>query len=591
MRRREAVAWLFSAVLGVGLVAALLTSRRTTETAPSSIVRFQVTPPEKTFFMAAMGAPDGSNSGTISPDGSMLAFVATDDTGKTLLWIRPLDSLAARALPTSDGASFPFWSPDSRYLGFFTPTRLKKIAPEGGPAQTLFELQGNTPRGGTWNRQGVILFATAGSPIVRISADGGPTSPVTAPNAESSSHQWPLFLPDDEHFLYYSAGARAVFVASLASGTIKKVTASDTNAILAPPGQMLFVRESTLFSQAFDTGRLELAGEPKPVVEQISWSPSPWNLAAASASATGTLTYRVGSISRNQIAWLDRSGRILLTAGPPGDYLSPALSPDETRVAFTRRDDQLAGDIWIMDLARQTRSRVTFDPGSDIYPIWSNDGSRIYYQSLQLGIVATSVTGTGAPERLLHSPSNAMLIPSQALAGNRLLFFGDFGGKTGFDTYVMPVAPEAKAAPLLQNPFSDVEAQMSPDEKWIAYAATETGIYEVFVQPVPATGRKWQISNGGGRQPMWRRDGRELFFVTNDRKFYSVEVRAAAEFEFGEPRFLYEMPANTVSVRNSYVPSRDGQRFLVNRQLDTTVPPINVVVNWQEELRQRVPAR
>jgi Tol biopolymer transport system component len=259
--------------------------------------------------------------------------------------------------------------------------------------------------------------------------------------------------------------------------------------------------------------------------------------------------------------------------------LSPALSPDETKVVFTRRDDQSAGDIWTMDLTRQTLSRFTFDAGSEIYPVWSSDGQTIAYESTRDGLFAKNADGTGAISQLLTTPSS--LVPTQILSDRKLVvFFGDFGGATGFDTYVLPLAAGAKPTPVIQSPVTDVEAQLSPDARWMAYASTETSTYDVFVQPYPTTGAKFQISTGGGRQPSWRRDGRELFFVTNDRKFYAVDVRAGATFEHSAPRFLFNMPANTISVRNSYVPSRDGQRFLVNVVLDTAVPPINVDLDW-----------
>lgn len=583
--RRERFAWLIAAV-SVALAAVIgLTSRGSQAAAASPIVRFQVAAADKTSFATSIGAPEGSNGGTISPDGSTLAFAAGDASGKILLWVRRLDSAVARPLPSTEGAAFPFWSPDSRFLGFFTTNRLKKVAVEGGPAQTLCELAA-TPRGGSWNTRGEVIFATAGSPVFRVSADGGEPTPVLNPDAQTVNCQWPWFLPDDDHFLYYGAAARAIFLGSLASGAIKRITASDTNAVFVAPRYLFFVREGSLLVQDFDLTRFDATGEARPVVEQISWALTPWNLGAFSVSTNGTLSYRGGGGSQTQLTWFDRSGRPVGAVGPPGDYLSPALSPDETKVAFTRRDDQPSGDIWILDLVRQTRSRVTTSPSSDIFPVWSNDGASIIYESIQDGFVATSVTGVGAPTRIL-SPTSApkgsaygMLIPSQVLPDNRLLFFGDFLGKTAFDIYFLALSGDGKPVPIVHTPFSDAEPQVSPDGKWIAYASTETGDYDVFVEPFPSTGAKIPISNGGGRQPMWSADGRELFFVTKDRKLFVAEVKPGTGSPFGEPRFLFDMPANVLSVRNSYLASRDGKRFLVNRLLDTTVPPINVVLNW-----------
>ena len=577
--RREMVAW----ALVVALIAALIVGvprpgARTPPRSASPLARFQVDPPDKTSWAAPLGGPEGSNGGTISPDGSTLAFVAADAGGKTMLWLRRIDTFVPKPLAGTEGAAFPFWAPDSRSVAFFTLTRLKRIAATGGPAQTIVELS-STARGGTWNARGDILFATAGSAILRVSAEGGQAVPVTKPDPENPGHQWPSFLPDGERFLYYGSGTRAVFLASLSSGTIKRLFPSDTNAVFAPPNGVLFVREGALFAQSFNLDRSELVGEPKPVAEQVSWSLTPWNYGAFSVSATGVLTYRHTGGTRSQFAWYDRSGRLLSTIASPGDYLSPTLSPDETKVAFTRRDDQPAGDIWILDLVRQTLGRFTFEPSSEIYPVWSPDGSTIAYESTRDGLFARKADGTGSAKHLFGAASS--LIPTEIVPGsNEVLFFADFGGSTGFDVFLLPPTANAKPTPVLHGPATEVEAHMSPDRKWIAYASTEAGAYEVFVQPYPATGARWQISSGGGRQPMWRQDGRELYFVTDDRKFYAVDIRAGAAFDFGTPHYLFDIPANTISVRNSYVPGRDGQRFLVNRLLESASPAISVDLDW-----------
>ena len=591
LRRREVAAWAIVAALAVALGVGWMTWRRAqTPPAPRVVARFQVNPPDKSAWVATLGAPAGSNSGTISPDGRMLAFVATDPKGKPVLWVRPIDSFSARALEGTDGAAFPFWSPDSRFLGFFTQTRLKRVSADGGPVQTVTELS-STPRGGSWGSDGVILLATAGSPIWRVAADGGSLTAVSKPDAKNPGHQWPSFLPDGRHFLYYGSGSREVFLGSLEAGSIKALFPSDSNAIFAPPGNILFVREGALFAQPFDVERHELAGEAAPLVTQVSWTISPWNLGAFSVSGNGTLTYRLYGGNSSQFAWYDRSGRQLQLVGPPGDYGAPSLSPDETKVAFTRRDDQAAGDIWTMDLARQTVSRFTFDAGSDIYPVWSSDGRTIVYESTKDGLFARNADGTGTATHIYATQSS--LIPVQALSDrNLLLFFADFGDTTGFDIYTLPLAGDKpKPSAAIRNPVTDSEPMLSPDGRWLAYASVENAEYDVFVQPFPATGAKWQISSGGGRQPAWRRDGRELYFVTNDGRFFVVDVRPGPTFDFSAPRLLFKMPANTISVRNSYVPSRDGQRFLVNMSLDTAVPAINVDLDWAATRTRRAEPR
>ena len=585
MATREIAAWALVLVVAVSAVAAFLFRPAPKIGERSNAARFQVMAPDKTQWSSPLGAPEGSNSGTISPDGRTLAFVALDAGGKSLVWLRPLDSFTARPLQGTDGAAFPFWAPDGRSMAFFTQTRLRKVSIAGGPVQTVAELS-STVRGGSWNARGDIIFATAGSTILRVSANGGPTSVVTKPDGANPAHQWPSFLPDGEHFLYYGAASRSVFLGSLSAGTIRRLFGADTNAVFAPPDEILFVREGALFAQRFDATKAELQGEPRAVVEQVSWTIAPWNLGAFSVSATGTLTYRRGGGGRSQFAWFDRKGTMLRTVGQAGEYLSPTLSPDESKVAFTRRDDQPAGDIWTLDLARQTLSRFTFDPTSEIYPLWAPDGTLVY-ESTKDGIFMKNADGTGAATLVLGTTSS--LIPMQVVMNpKRLLFFADFGTATGFDVYLLPLdgSRNAKPTPVIQTPVTDVEPVFSPDGKWIAYASTETGGYDVFVQPYPTTGARWQISTGGGRQPRWSAKGDELYFVTNDRKFYAVSVHAGASFEFSTPTYLFDMPTNTISVRNSYVPSRDGQRFLVNMLLDTIVPPIYVDTDWASNLQR-----
>jgi serine/threonine protein kinase len=583
--RREAIAWTLASAFAVASAVGFVTSRGTSAPLTTATpVRFQVLPPFGKSWSAPLGSPQGANSGTISPDGRTLSFVSPDGDGKVVLWVRPVDSFTATALPDTEGAAFPFWSPDSRSLGFFTQTRLRRVAAQGGPVQTVTPLS-STPRGGTWSQQGVILFSTAGSAVMRVSAEGGEPTTATKPDAKNPGHQWPSFLPDGERFLYYGSGTGEVFLASLRSGTVKPLLRSDTNAIFASSGDLLFIREGTLFAQRLDMDRFEPVGEPTPLEPNVSWTVSPWNHGAFSASWTGVLTFRRGGGNTSQFAWFDRTGRRIATVGPPGDYQAPALSPDETRVAFTRRDGQSSSDIWTMDLARQTLSRFTFGNGSKVYAVWSPDGRTIAYESTRDGLFARNVDGTGATTHLLGTPAG--LIPEQLVPErNLMLFFADFGTGTGFDIYVLPLTPNATPTPVIQSSATDVEAQFSPDGHWLVYTSTESGGYNVFVQPFPTTGAKYQITTTGGRQPSWRRDGKELFYVTDDARLFAVDVRAGATFEFSPPHLLFTMSANTISVRNSYVASRDGLRFFVNELLDTAVPPINVDLDWRAGMKK-----
>jgi Tol biopolymer transport system component len=270
--------------------------------------------------------------------------------------------------------------------------------------------------------------------------------------------------------------------------------------------------------------------------------------------------------------------------GPAGSYQGPALSPDGTRLAFSRFDQQANGDIWLLDMVRQTMSRFTFGTGADAYPIWSADGSQVLYQSDQngtLGLYARNAAGTGTEQRVLPAPDSGVLVPAQWFGDGSVLYFAS----PGLDIFTVP-SGGGKPAPVLNGPFLETEPRISPDGRWMAYASDETGRYEVYVQSFPPSGAKWQISSGGGRQPAWRSDGRELYYVSETPTMYAAAVRTGSTFEFDMPRMLFDFRGEVVAVRNTYIPSGDGQRFLINATLDSATPVINVVVNWPAEIRR-----
>jgi Tol biopolymer transport system component len=552
----------------------------------AEIMRFQVSPAEKTIFASPIGVPGGANGGTISPDGKRLVFSAADAAGKTLLWVRSLDSLAPEPLNGTDGGSFPFWSPDSRYVGFFDANKLKKIEASGGPPQTLCD--GGSSRGGTWSSDGVILFQPQiGGPLFRVSAEGGQPVAVTSVDESPGTHRWPYFLPDGRHFLFRIDGSAAentgIFIGSLDSSETKRLLGADENAVYAPAGYVLFTREGTLMAQRFDADRLELVGEPFPIAEEISRDPGV-RLAEFSVSTNGILTYRSGGNLTTQLTWVDRAGRKLQSVGPPGNYSRPMLSPDEKRVAFTRADGQQ--DIWILELGREVLSRLTFSPENDDSPIWSPDGSKIAFASSRDGGGVYQKTATGAgPEELLLKSGAGANVNHWSPDGKYILFFRA-AARTNQDIWILPLTSDRKPQIYLQTEFIEGEAQFSPDGRWIAYTSNETGRFEVYVQPFPTTGAKYQVSTSGGRQPFWRRDGKELFFVSDDRRFFAVDVQTGSTFQVGTPKFLFNMQANVTNTRNSYHPSADGQRFLVNMLLETASSPITVVVNWTAALNK-----
>jgi Tol biopolymer transport system component len=334
-----------------------------------------------------------------------------------------------------------------------------------------------------------------------------------------------------------------------------------------------------LLQQRFDLDRLEMSGEATTAVDQVRYNPG-FGRADFSVSATGVLAYRAGSTRNSQFAWFDRAGTLLETVGPPGNYRTPDLSPDGQRVAY---GDVNQRDIWILDLSRRTSSRFTSGPGIETAPVWFPDGSKIAYRIDQGGLFEKDVTGTGAERLLLKQPVNG---PDQVSPdGKWILYFAVAPGGTQ-DVYVLPTTGDRKPQPIVQTAFPDVEPQFSPDVRWLAYASSENGRNEIYVQAFPSPTRRWQVSTSGGRQPLWRADGKELFFVSDDRKFYAVDVaEKAGSFEFGVPQFLFEMRANVFNTRNSYIPNRDGTRFLVNMLLDADDTPISIVQNWQRTVQ------
>jgi Tol biopolymer transport system component len=329
--------------------------------------------------------------------------------------------------------------------------------------------------------------------------------------------------------------------------------------------------------QPFSIDRLEVTGRATPLADDV--------LSVAvgvgdfSASGTGVLAYREEPGNQNQFAWVSRSGRLIETVGPPGRYRTPALSPDGKRLAFT---DVGKADIWIYDLGRRSSTRFTSERDIDTCPVWAPDGTKIYYRNDGSGLFEKSAAGSGPPRRLLDQFVNG---PSQVSRDGKWLLYFAGGPTRTLDVVVLPLTGSATPKPVVETAFSEVEPQWSPDGRWLAYVSNETGRNEVYVQPFPASGERWRVSTDGGRQPLWRADGRELFFVSEERKFYAMAVTAKGAPFDSAPQYLFEMRANVINTRNSYLPSADGQRFLVNMVLDTPDPPINVVVNWAAGLK------
>ena len=574
----ERVAW---ALLVASLAGALAYSLGRKPAAPP-VVRFQIEPPANGYFGSStgVGQADGTSGGSLSPDGTQLAFVATERPDRTQLWVRRLDSFTARPLPGAANALLPFWSPDSRWLGFFADGKVKRIDTVDGSIQTIVDAPG-LPRGGAWGSRDVIVFGS-GTPskLARVSSRGGEVTVL-----DIGYGRWPFFLPDGRHFLYtgLSTGSSSlgILVGSIDAPSgpgiePRSLVAAESNGAFAPPDVLLFMRGERLMQQRFDPDRLEVSGEATPVAEQVFY-----NAGGArgdfSVSATGVLAYRSGTNRRSQFAWFDRTGKMLETVGAPGNYRTADLSPDGQRLAYA---DVNLRDIWILDLSRQTASRFTSDPGTETAPVWFPDGNKIAYRSDFGGLFEKDLAGSGTGRLLLKA--SGVNGPDQVSSDGKwiLNFLVTPGGNR--DVYVLPTSGDPKPQVIVQTPFPDVEPQFSPDVRWLAYASSENGRYEVYVQAFPSTGRRWQVSSAGGHQPLWRADGRELFFVSDEKKFYAVDVSEKdGIFQYGVPQFLFDMRANVFNTRNSYIPNRDGTRFLVNMLLDADDASISVVQNWR----------
>ncbi|MEQ1760493.1 MAG: protein kinase [Vicinamibacterales bacterium] len=589
-RPRERVAW---TALGVVSLAALaLAAFISLGRAPADVrqMRFLVSPPDGWRVTTATG-PTGASPAplAVSPDGSRVAFLATAATGSSRLWVRALDTLTAQELPGTDGAAAPFWSPDSRFLGFFAEGTLKKIDVSGGPAVTLCA----TPefRGGTWSRDGVIVFASSSaSALQKVSAAGGVPSAATALEDGDAGHARPSFLPDGKHFVYRVQGGPndGIYVASLdaPARTLLLKSPGSTNTLYAQ-GHLLFMREETLMAQPFDLGRLTLTGEPLPIAEQVVRSTSSPPSGVFSASDTGVLAYQAGEGSAgSRLVWFDRAGKQLAVLGEAAAYFDLDLSPDGRQASVSLRGGGGA-DIWLYDVVRGIRNRFTFDPADEMALIWSPDGRQTVFSSrrkAQLDLYLKSADGSSTEEVLLED--KLAKIPLSWSADGKSLLYRSNGEATGSDLFVLPLSGDRTPTPFVNTPFSELSGQFSPDGRWVAYVSNESGRNEVYVAPFPGPGGRRQVSTAGGDLPRWRRDGTEVFYVDPDRKIVAAAVNGrGASFEVGAVKPLFETSIVT-GMRHGYAVTADGQRFLINTDSEqAAATPITVVTNWDAGLK------
>ena len=594
--RQRAVPWAAGFAVGA-LVAALAVFYLGRPSAPVGTIRSLVAPPEKASF--AFGQPSGAP--VLSPDGARMVFPVIEDTGKEALWIRPLDSLTAQKLEGTEGAEFPFWSPDSRFVGFFQNGKLKKIDVTGGPPVLICDAA--VARGGAWSKSDVIVFApqiTNGG-LSSVPAAGGAPTPIAAPKGTGGafSNRWPVFLPDGKHFIFLSGDLSAIgtsklsiYVGEVGSSEDKFLLQADSDALYAPPGYLVFLRGDTLMAQQFDAGTLKLAGEASPVAEHVA-SPQLYRLGLFSVSQTGLLVYENGQVGGGggQLTWYDASGKELSAVGLPGPR-GPHISPDGKHVAYVHAEPgSKSTDIWLMDLERGVRTRFTFGPTENLDPVWSPDGSRIAYSSLQQGVMdifVKNASGAGAGEKLLESGDDNY--PMDWSRDGRYLSFVRLSskGKGKAETWVLPLFGDRKPFPYIQTQFDAGSAVFSPDGRWLAYDSNESGNDEIYLSPFPAAGGKWQVSQGGGVQPQWKHDGSALYYLAPGGKLMEASVREnGSAVEIGTPKELFQTPvAGQAAAAHSYSVAPDGKRFLVNKTAQGASLPLTLVANWTAGLKK-----
>jgi eukaryotic-like serine/threonine-protein kinase len=580
---RGRLPWIATLAVAVALVAAMASpTLRHLREAPPTVppeMRLEITTP----------VSDAPLQFALSPDGRSLVFVASGD-GPSRLWLRPLDRAEAEPLPGTEGATYPFWSPDSRSIGFVAGNALRRLEVGGGAPQLLTTVRNSTAQG-SWSTDGTILFAHSGAaPVRRIAATGGEAVEVTRLDPpHHSGHRAPQFLPDGRHFLFYALGTpetSGLYLGSLDGGTPVRLTAADSGGGFLPPDHVVFVRQGTLVARRLDLSKGALTGDPVTLADRVS--PEGIARGGFSVSASGSIAYRAGGgRAPRLLTWVDRTGKVVGVAGEPDPNApaSPELSRDGRRVAMWR-GVQGNADIWLMDLIRGGMTRLTFDAALDIGPVWSPDGMRIAFRSNRTGIYDLYVkpsNGSAAETRLVDSPYGKGV--EDWSADGRWLVYSEGAPKTGGDLWALDLhSPDPTPRVVANTAAQETQAQLSPDGRWLAYSTNESSRFEVVVQPFPGAGGKWPVSTNGGLAPRWRADGKELYFVAPDATMMAVPVTTSGtSFEAGTPvpLFATRIEGGAPAEAPEYAVARDG-RFLINRPVaQATVAPITLILNWK----------
>ncbi len=581
--KRLSIPWIIAAVLGVGLigVTALYVVGRNQDT---QVIRALIRAPEWSSFSQQFGGGHIA----VSPDGRKIAFVAIDTMGRSQLYVRSLSSLTTLPLPGTENATYPFWSPNSEFIGFFTPGKMKKIDASGGPSLSICDVQ--EARGGSWNQDGIVVFAPgATDPLFQVPAAGGtPTQVTTLDSARhESTHRFPWFLPDGKHFVYFARSGSGteddkVYAGSLDGQLKKELLNTHSNAMYAD-GYLLFVREQSLMATPFDAGNMQLTGNAVPIAEQVRFNEG-WNRGSFTVSQQGLLMYEGGvGPAINQLAMFDRTGEHVTAMKGAQFVFEASFSPDGRKIAFSSVDPQRRNeDIWVYDIASSLSTRLTFDPKDDTDPVWSPEGKRIAFSSNRSGtanLYVKNSDGTGSEVEIFASPEG--IYPTDWSQDGRLIACTTYGNR---DIVVLPAIGEPTPVDFLRTEFSEDEARFSPDGRWMAYASNESGQREVYVRPFPGPGGKWQVSAGGsGFRPFWRRDGREIYYPSRGKMMAAEVSGSGGTFAVAMVKALFDTHGATTLLDVS----ADGQKFLVRyNPVDARSDLITLVSHWETELQK-----
>jgi serine/threonine-protein kinase len=561
----------------------------------ASLVTWNLKPsPAKPVMRFTISLPTGQRLAglnrqalALAADGSQLAYVATTQGGVQQIYLKAMNSTEARAIPGTEGATNPFFSPDGQWLGFFADGKLKKISVSGGAAVTLEDA--GFPIGASWSNRGIIVFQPMlGGPLQKVSDAGGAPQLLTRFEKGEFVHGWPEFLPDGKAVLFNYGTPTGIAVQTLGTGERRDLIQSGSSPRYASSGHLIYAQAGNLMAVPFDLEGLEVRGAAVPVVEGVFQS-SAGSATQYSISSTGSLIYVSGgaATAQSRPVWVSRNGREQSVAAPEHAYDFPRLSPDGRRIAVI-----IEGQIWLYDLSRETLTRLTFEGTNNNVLVWTPDGKRIAFNSNragQLNIFWQLADGSGGLEQL--TSSELVQAPSAFSPDGQLLAFIEINPSTGADIWTLRLS-DRKAQPFLRTPFNERVPRFSPDGHWLSYVSNESGRYEVYVQPYPGPGGKWQISTEGGSEALWNRNGRELFYRNGD-KMMSVAISTQPSFAAGNPRQLfkgdYQMNATGIP---EYDISPDGERFLMVKpveQQQAAPTQINVVLNWTEELKRLVP--